>query len=290
MKYIFNLFYYYKDFDSLVAAFRSFITNLPFYGFAVVCIDHPVVRKLIDDIHERKVITYGIDSGDANITAYNISSDAYSSTFDVKINLPNMKCNAVIEGITIPTPGRHNVLNSLAAVAIGAELNFGIKTLKDGFKNFKGVKRRFTRVGEYKDALIIDDYAHHPVEVQATLATARHVANARNGRVVAIFQPHRYSRLKSLFADFVGCFKDADLLYITDVYSAGETAIEGFSGSSLVEETKKHKNTTEYIASHEQIPNIVKKVIKPQDLVVMMGAGSISIWANKLQEQLELLS
>lgn len=278
---------YYQDFTTLVAAFRSFIINLPFYGFAVVCIDHPVVRNLVSDIHERKIITYGIDSADANIIAFNISSDIDSSVFDVKINLPGMKCTAVIEGITIPTPGRHNILNSLAAIAIGAELDFGIQTLKNGFRKFAGVKRRFTKVGEYNGASIIDDYAHHPVEIEATLSTARIIADKQGGRVIAIFQPHRYSRLKSLFDDFIHCFGKADLLYITDIYSAGEAEIEGISSTSLLENIE--KSTTikaNYISSPKQIPIIIKDIVKSGDLIIMMGAGNITLWANKLADEL----
>ncbi len=282
---------YYQDFTTLISAFRSFIINLPFYGFAVVCIDHPVVRKLVSDVHERKIITYGIDSEDANITAFNISSNVNSSNFDVKINLPNMKCTATIEKITIPTPGRHNVLNSLAAIAIGAELDFGIQTLKNGFKKFAGVKRRFTKVGEYNGALIIDDYAHHPVEIQATLSTANIIAEKQGGRVIAIFQPHRYSRLKSLFNDFIHCFDDADLIYITDIYSAGEVEIEGISSNSLVKNIKKYTNkNVDYISSLEQIPTIIKDIIQAKDLIIMMGAGNITLWANNLQQQLSDLN
>ncbi|CAN0601196.1 unnamed protein product, partial [Ectocarpus sp. 12 AP-2014] len=197
---------YYNDFDTLKAAFKSFIRNLPFYGFGVACIDHPVVRELVDNITERRVITYGIDSADAQVIAYNIISNTYSSTFDVKIKQPNISGGTIIEHITIPTPGKHNVLNALAAISIGVELDFGLKVIKDGFKKFQGVKRRFTLVGKYNGAEIIDDYAHHPVEIEATLATARDVVSERKGRVISIFQPHRYTRLENLFSDYASCF------------------------------------------------------------------------------------
>lgn len=280
---------FYKDFDTLINAFRSFITNLPFYGFGVACMDHNIVRKLVSEIKDRKVITYGIDSDDVDVKAFNINCDISSSTFDVRINLPNFVGSTTIEQITIPTPGRHNVLNSLAAIAIGVELDFGIKVIKNGFKSFQGVKRRFTKICEYNGASIIDDYAHHPVEVRATLATAKGIASRQNGRVIAIFQPHRYSRLQHLFNDFATCFDDADMLYITDVYSAGEVSIEGLSGSNLVDKIKKdssHKNV-EFILDHKQIPQIVKDKCMNGDLIVMMGAGSISAWANQLPEQLK---
>lgn len=273
---------YYKDFDTLIAAFKSFIRNLPFYGFGVACVDHPIVRKLIDGLTERKVITYGIDSKDANIIAFNIRQDVSSSTFDVKLQLPNLNGAAVIENITIPTPGKHNVLNALAAIAIGVELDFGVKVIQEGFKNFQGVKRRFTRVCEYNGAEIIDDYAHHPVEVKATLATARVVAKARSGRVIAIFQPHRYSRLANLFADFTDCFAEADSAYIMDVYAAGEQQIEGASGKALAKAIEKTGVKCEFLDSHEKIAATISSIAKKGDIIVMMGAGSISNWANQL--------
>lgn len=279
---------FYKDFPSLINAFRRFITNLPFYGFGVACIDHPTVRELVTSITERKVITYGIDSKDAHIRAININCDISSSSFDIEIKLPNVNGSTTIEQVNIPTPGRHNILNSLAAIAVGVELDFGIKIIKNGFKNFQGVKRRFTKIGEYNGASIIDDYAHHPAEVMATLATAKSIADKQNGRVIAIFQPHRYSRLQYLFNDFTSCFKDADLLYITDVYSAGEKEIAGISGAELVNKiknTKSHSNV-EFIDSCEMITQIVKSVAQPRDLIIMMGAGSISSWANNLPQKL----
>lgn len=278
---------FYKNFDSLVAAFKSFITNLPFYGFGVLCLDHPVARKIFEEITERRIITYGIESEDANIRGYNIRSDISSSVFDVRIDLPSLKGVTVIEQISIPTPGKHNVLNSLAAIAIAAELDFGIKAIKNGFNHFAGVKRRFTRVCEYNGAEIIDDYAHHPVEIKATLATAKSIAEKRGSRVVAIFQPHRYSRVRDLFADFVTCFADADKLYILDIYAAGEALIDGISGSALVKAIKEKgengfESEPEFIAKAEDIAGTVKKEAKNGDLIVMMGAGSISSFAYNL--------
>lgn len=280
---------YYKDFDSLVRAFRSFIENLPFYGFAVACIDHPVVRNLVNSITKRQIITYGINSSDANIQAFNIHSDITMSTFDVKIDLQTVYGSTTIEKIVIPTPGVHNVLNALAAIAIAVELDFGIKVIKDGFKNFHGVSRRFTKTGEYNGAAIIDDYAHHPAEVEATLATARVIAHKKNGRVIAIFQPHRYSRLKYLFDEFAKCFYNADLLYITDVYSAGELQVEGASGPALVDKINNSDKApiANFISNKEEIVKIIKDNAKPGDLFVMMGAGNISTWANSLPNELK---
>ncbi|MFK7968019.1 MAG: UDP-N-acetylmuramate--L-alanine ligase [Rickettsiaceae bacterium] len=273
---------FYKDFPSLVNAFKSFITNLPFYGFAVLCVDHPVVRDISRQIMERRIITYGIESDDANVRAYNIKSDISSSTFDIEINLPNLEGTTIIEKISIPTPGKHNVLNSLAAIAIGLELDFGIKAIKNGFKYFEGVKRRFTKVCEYNGAEIIDDYAHHPVEIKAILATARSIADKRNNKVIAIFQPHRYSRVKDLFHDFIKCFSDSDKLYMLDIYGAGEAPIDGVSAPILIEEIKKLGLKAEFLESHEDISDIIMSNANKGDLIVMMGAGSISSWAYQL--------
>ncbi len=273
---------FYKDFSSLVSAFKSFVTNLPFYGFAVLCIDHPVVRDLSSQLTERRIITYGIESRDANIRAYNIKSDITSSTFDVEIKLPNVDGSTIIEQVSIPVPGKHNVLNSLAAIAIGAELDFGIKAIKNGFKYFEGVKRRFTKVCEYRGAEIIDDYAHHPVEIQATLATAKSIAEKRKSKVIAIFQPHRYSRVKDLFSDFTKCFADSDKLYIVDIYGAGEAPIDGINTAALIKEIAKSGMKPEFISDHEDIAGIIMSNVNEGDLVIMMGAGSISSWAHQL--------
>ena len=277
---------YYNDFDTLKAAFKNFIRNLPFYGFGVACIDHPVVRELIDNITERRVITYGIDSSDAQVIAYNIISDTYSSTFDVKIKQPNISGGTIIEHITIPTPGKHNVLNALAAISIGVELDFGLKVIKDGFKKFQGVKRRFTLVGKYNGAEIIDDYAHHPVEIEATLSTARDVVSKRKGRVISIFQPHRYTRLENLFSDFASCFSKSDKVYILDVFSAGDTPIEGINSKALVKAINANSIDAEYLAGYEDIATIVAAEAKEGDIVLMMGAGNITTWANQLPEKL----
>lgn len=278
---------YYKDFDTLKAAFKSFIRNLPFYGFGVACIDHPVVRELVDNITERRVITYGIESEDAQIVAYNITSDTYSSTFDIRIKQQNASGDTIIEHITIPTPGKHNVLNALSAIAIGIELDFGLKVIKNGFKNFQGVKRRFTLVGKYNGAEIIDDYAHHPVEIEATLSTAKDVVSKRKGRVISIFQPHRYTRLENLFSDFASCFAKSDKVYILDVFSAGDSPIEGINSKTLVKAINKNSVDAEYLANHEDITPVVATEAREGDIILMMGAGSITTWANQLPEKLE---
>ncbi|RYE06399.1 MAG: UDP-N-acetylmuramate--L-alanine ligase [Rickettsiaceae bacterium] len=275
---------FYKNFNSLVNAFKSFVTNLPFYGFAVACIDHPTVRQLVTDITERKILTYGIDSPDAHVQAFDINFNINSSTFNVKISLPNSAGSTTIEQVIIPTPGRHNVLNALAAITIAVELDFGIKTIKNGFRNFTGVKRRFTNTGEFNGASIIDDYAHHPVEVLATISTARSIANSQNGRVIAIFQPHRYSRMNYLIDEFASCFTEADIIYITEIYSAGESEIAGITSTNLVKKIKDNLPNREIklLASLEQIAIAIKETAKEGDIIIMMGAGSISTWANQL--------
>jgi UDP-N-acetylmuramate--alanine ligase len=248
-------------------------------------VDHPVVREISTQVTERRIITYGIESSDANIRAYNIKSDISSSSFDVVINLPNVIGTTTIEQISIPTPGKHNVLNSLAAIAISVELDFGIKAIKNGFKHFAGVKRRFTKVCEYNGAEIIDDYAHHPVEIKATLATAKSIAEKRKSRVIAIFQPHRYSRVKDLFHEFTTCFSDSDKLYVLDIYGAGEKPIDGITSQALIEEMVKLGARPEFIANPEYIAEIIKSNTNQGDLIVMMGAGSISSWAWQLPDK-----
>lgn len=279
---------YYHNFDNLLAAFKTFITNLPFYGFAVACADHPTVKKLTSEITTRKVITYGIDSGDANVKAFNIRSNVSSSTYDVRINLPRTEA-FVIENITLPTPGKHNILNSLAAIAIATELNFDIEVIKNGFQNFNGVKRRFTKVGEYNGSIIIDDYAHHPVEIAATLNTARDALQESKGKLIAIFQPHRYSRLENLFNDFANCFGVADSIYIVDVYSAGEKEIEGINSAELVKQIKNHHPNAHFISDIEKLPKLLHPTLSSGDLVLMMGAGSITYAAASMADKLRNL-
>lgn len=280
---------FYKDFDTLLNAFKNFITNLPFYGFGVLCIDHPVVRDISQEIHDRKIITYGIDSEDAHIRAVNICSDINSSSFDVQIRTPSSKGTTIIENIVVPTPGKHNVLNCLAAISIGVELDFGINIIKEGFRNFQGVKRRFSKVGSYNGAEIIDDYAHHPVEIEATLATARSIADKKQGKVISIFQPHRYTRLADLFKEFSRCFAVSDLVYIVDVFAAGEKPIAGISAKSLVKAINDTGQEANYLDSLSKIPNIIMEFAKENDLVMIMGAGNISVSANSVEQEIAII-
>lgn len=278
---------FYKDFDDLVASYREFITNTPFYGFAVLCADHPEVRKLASTITNREIILYGIDSQDANIRAHNIRFNNQTALFDVAVNLPRHDYIDNIQDISLHTMGKHNVLNSLAALAIGARLGLKNNALKNAFSNFAGVKRRFTKVGEYNGALIIDDYAHHPAEVQATLETARRVADQKNGRVLAIFQPHRFTRVKDLFGDFQHCFNHADVLYISDIYAAGEQPIDGISKDTMVESIRKlyPEFMVNSLHHHADLPGLIASYAKEGDVVIFMGAGNITHWAYDFAKQ-----
>lgn len=277
---------YYKDFETLYKSFKKFVTNLPFYGFAVCCADHPITKQLSEEITERKIITYGIDSSDVNVRAINIKSDISGSTFDVVINLPKNMINYVIEGLKLSIPGKHNILNSLSAIAVAAELDFGIKAIKAGLFNFKGVKRRFTKTGEVNNVSFIDDYAHHPEEIKVTIATAKTVTS-ENNRVITILQPHRYSRLASLFNEFIISLKNADVIYVSPVYSAGEEKIEDYDNNKLVIELKKAypDKKIEAINGEENIEGIFSTAL-PGDMLLFLGAGNISNWANGLSAKL----
>lgn len=279
---------HYQSFDNLKAAFRTFITNLPFYGFGVVCADHQVARELANSITERKIITYGIVSEDADVRAVNIRQSLSGSIFDVVVSGNVYGEIKQLKNIQLPTPGMHNVLNALAPIATALELGFAEKDILAGFESFDGVKRRFTLTGEYNGVKFIDDYAHHPEEVKAILQTAQSVAKQSNGRVIAIFQPHRYSRLQSLFNEFVHCFKDSDILYIADVYGAGEPPIDKLGKELLVNAIKQSNahHDPRVLISPDDLPEIIKTYAKPNDIVIFMGAGSITYWANDIVNKL----
>lgn len=274
---------HYNSFDNLMDTFKNFITNLPFDGFAVMCMDNENARKIANNIIERKIITYGIEEDDANIKAFNIRKDNFSSIFDVEIRLPR-KAPFFIHDIEISIPGKHNILNALSSIAIGANLEFPIKVIKNAFKDFQGVKRRFTRISEYNGAQIIDDYAHHPNEILATLEAAKNIATKSQGKIYAIYQPHRYTRLQNLFEEFTDCFKEADELYIMDVFEAGEQAIPGSESSDLI-------NAIKYLQA-KPLNNIdemleVAKKLSPNDILLFMGAGTITNLAHQLAEKLQ---
>jgi UDP-N-acetylmuramate--alanine ligase len=281
---------YWGSFDALRTGFRTFIENLPFYGLAVLCNDHPEVRNLVKTVTDRRIITYAVDH-EAGIVATNIRSQLTGSTFDVKISASVSGGKAyTLKNVHLPVPGRHNVQNSLAAIAIGLELKFGDDVIRDGFKKFAGVKRRFTRTGIVDGITVIDDYGHHPEEIKATLKTARDVLKGSKGRVIAVVQPHRYSRLNSLFQQFCTCFKDADKVVVSEVYPAGEKPIPGVTGEALVDGLKAQKKEALFLESPEKLPALIRKVAKSGDMVICLGAGSITAWANQLPSQMSKLS
>jgi len=278
---------YYKDFENLLSYFKKFITNLPFYGFAIACIDNDTTRKLISQIVERKVITYGIDSQDANVRAYHIRQNHFSSTFNVSIEIPR-KLQMDIKDITLPTPGIHNILNALPCISVAAMLDFKERDIQNSLTNFEGVKRRFTKICEYNEALVIDDYAHHPEEIKATLEAAKQIVRETGGKIRAIFQPHRYSRLKDLFEEFTNCFFGVSELYIMEVYPAGEKPISGFESKDLITEIlQKNKNLTVSSLSTIEAAQKVAHNLSKGDIMLFMGAGNITHMANDLGKILE---
>ncbi len=285
---------YYGTFDKVKEAYRSFVTNLPFYGFGVMCFDHPVVREIGSTITDRKVISYGLDSIDVDFRAVNIVPNEKGSTFDVEISPRYANAKKLeftkISGINIGIHGRHNVSNSLSAIAIGIEKGFDPEIIKTAFENFGGVKRRFTTTGVVNGITIIDDYAHHPVEIKATLNTARHIANLRGSNVIAVMQPHRYTRLNDLMTEFSQAFGDADHVFISDVYSAGENPIQNVNADVLVEKIKSTgKNNVAKLESPDILASTINNLAKSNDLVVLLGAGNITKWAYDLPKQIEKL-
>lgn len=279
---------FYQNFDNLLGAFKTYLLNIPFYGFAVCCIDHENVRKLTSQIIGREIITYGIDSEDADIRAFNIREKIDGSYFSVSVNLPKHSTRYVINDIFLSTPGRHNILNSLAGIAVAAELDLGVKSILNGLSNFKGVKRRFTKTGEFSGITFIDDYAHHPSEIDATLSTAKSVlSNGSKGKLIAVFQPHRYSRLSNLFEDFVKSLSIADEIYISKVYSAGEEKIGDYDHHKLSNEIKKilPNKFIQAFEGEEDVRDIIMERSNFGDLVIFMGAGDITNWAYNIPSQ-----
>jgi UDP-N-acetylmuramate--alanine ligase len=269
---------HYGDVQALRDGFEAFVSNIPFYGAFVACIDHPEVQSLVGRVTDRRVVTYGT-SRQADIRAENVAYVDGHMRFDVALRDGERQ-----DGMLIPMPGEHNVLNALAAIAAARELKIGFDDIRSGLGAFNGVRRRFTRVGTWNGATIIDDYGHHPVEIAAVLKAAR---AATKGAVIAIHQPHRYSRLHDLFDQFCGCFNDADVVAITDVYSAGEEPIEGVSRDALVGGLRAHGHRAAHaLRAPDGLAEFVVRHARPGDLVVCLGAGSISAWANALPGEL----
>lgn len=279
---------HYGSFDNVRAAYRQFVHNLPFYGYAVLCIDHPEVQSMISEITDRKVITYGFNP-QADIRATNINITLDGSTFDVTI-APQNNGGQVLElkDVFLPALGEHNVLNSLAAIGIAQEMGVAPALMKKGLESFTGVKRRFTKTGVVKEISVIDDYAHHPTEIETVLKTARKALSESKGRVIAVMQPHRYSRLHDLFDGFCTCFNDADSVIIADVYAAGESPIEGADKDGLVAGIRAHGHRdVRPLPNKADLAQMVSELAKPGDFVICMGAGDITAWAYALPDQLE---
>jgi UDP-N-acetylmuramate--alanine ligase len=270
---------FYGDFDALKAAFRTFVDSIPFYGFGTLCIDHPEVQALIPHLSDRKIVTYGLGPV-ANVRGENVTLDISGARFDVAISDRVTGGERRIEDIQIPMFGHHNVLNALGAIAVAAELGVDDATIRDGLARFTGVKRRFTKTGEVDGITVIDDYGHHPVEISAVLKAAR---SAARGRVIAVVQPHRYSRLKALFEEFCTCFNDADHVVVADVYPAGEAPLENFDRDALINGLHAHGHSqVTALLSPKHLAAVIDDVAEPGDLVVCLGAGNITAWAQAL--------
>jgi len=281
---------YYGTFDAAKAAFHTFLTNIPFYGFAVLCTDHPEVQALAARVADRRIITYGTNP-QADVCASNIRSGADGETFDVGIVSRVSGTVRTIKNILLSMHGEHNVRNALATIAIANELKLSDEVIISALGNFEGVKRRFTKTGEGLGMTVIDDYGHHPVEIAATLKAARAAQSAGKGRVIAVVQPHRYTRLRDLFNEFCTCFNDADIVVVADVYSAGEEPIDNISADKLAEGLRSagHRHVVK-LESPEQLAQTVAKVGQAGDMVVCLGAGSVTKWAYALPGDLKKLS
>ena len=278
---------HYGNFDAVRAAFRQFVENVPFYGFGVLCLDHPEVQALVGRIEDRKIVTYG-ENPQADVRFMNVRIDGPRSIFDVEIRRRRTGQVIRLDNLVMPMPGRHNISNATAAIAVANRLGMSSEDIAKGLASFGGVKRRFTLTGEWDGVQIFDDYGHHPVEIKAVLRAAR---EACKGRVIAVHQPHRYSRLSSLFEEFASCFNDADSIFLAPVYAAGEDPIEGMNSETLVSRIKSggHRDAR-FLSSPELLPEMVAEIAKPGDFVVLLGAGSITYWAAALPKQLESLS
>ena len=273
---------HYGSFDAVKQAFVEFIENVPFYGAAVLCIDHPEVQAVIPKIRDRRVITYGF-SAQADVRGENVTPIPGGNRFDVAIRQRDGTVRR-IESIELPMPGRHNVQNSLAAIAVAVEMACSDVVIQTGFAKFTGVKRRFTKVGEVDGITVIDDYAHHPVEIRAVLSAAREGVQAETGaRVIAVVQPHRYTRLRDHLEEFQAAFNDADIVYATPVYAAGEQPIEGIDSAVMVAGMKARGHRfAQVIADQDALATTLSEVAQPGDMVVCLGAGDITKWAAGL--------
>ena len=270
---------HYGSFDNLRNAFDTFVENIPFYGFAALCIDHPEVQAMIPRVADRRVMTYGF-SPQADVRATDVHSGPDGARFNVTIADRKSGTSRRIDGLRLPMMGDHNVQNALAAIAIANEMDVEDDVLRRSLAAFKGVKRRFTHTGEVDGITVIDDYGHHPVEIAAVLRAAR---SATQRNVIAVVQPHRYSRLRDLYEGFCTCFNDADTVLVADVYAAGEAPIEGFDRDHLVAglRARGHREVIP-LTNPDDLVSVINDLARPGDMVICLGAGSITQWANSL--------
>jgi len=276
---------HYGDFEAVKKAFRDFVENIPFYGFAAVCTDHAEVQAMAARVENRRLVTYGVNP-QAEVRAENITMGPDGAHYDAVIR-PHDGDPIRYADLHLPMAGQHNVLNSLAAVAVARELGLGEDAIRKGLKEFGGVKRRFTTTGVANGVRVVDDYGHHPVEIASVLKAARAVTS---GKVIAVVQPHRYTRLRDLFDDFCACFADADTVLVADVYPAGEQPIDGVNRDSLVEGLRRYGHRRALaLASPQALAGLVREESASGDLVVLLGAGDITSWAYALPGQLEAL-
>lgn len=277
---------HYRTIEALRHAFQTFVENSPFYGFAALCIDHPEVAAMIGRINDRRLLAYGF-SPQADVRALNLRFADGASQYDVQVSDRVKGSSRLIQRLRLPMPGEHNVQNSLAAIAVARELGISDDMIRSALQGFAGVKRRFTKTGVWNGITIIDDYGHHPVEIAAVMKAARQAAL---GKIIAVVQPHRYTRLRDLFNDFSTCLHGADTVVVSDVYAAGEGPINGISRDTLIDSMRSHGHRHVVpLNSPDDLPALIRDLARPLDYVVCLGAGSITNWANALPGQLERL-
>jgi UDP-N-acetylmuramate--alanine ligase len=278
---------HFKTFEAVQDAFRAFVENVPFYGFAVMCMDHPVVQTLIGRTEDRRIVTYG-ENPHAEVRLADLSHAGGTSLFTILFSDRAGNFVHQIEKIALPMPGRHNALNAAAAIAVARELGIGDDVIRSALANFGGVRRRFTRTGIWNGVTIIDDYGHHPVEIAAVLKAAR---ESTKGKVIAVMQPHRYTRLAALFEQFCTCFNDADAVIVAPVYPAGEAPIEGSDRDGLVQGLHNYGHRQVFpLGAPDKLAGLVASMAEPGDYVVCLGAGSITQWAYALPGELAAFS
>ncbi|ALR20496.1 MULTISPECIES: UDP-N-acetylmuramate--L-alanine ligase [Sphingobium] len=278
---------HYGNFDAVKDAFVEFVENVPFYGAAILCLDHPEVQAILPRVQDRRIVTYGF-SAQADIRGENVQPIPGGNRFDVQIRERDGSVRR-IDGVEMPMPGRHNVLNAMAAIGVALHMGIDDATIQTGFAKFGGVKRRFTKVGEIPAgqgvATVIDDYGHHPVEIRAVLAAAREGLQGAGsgGRVIAVVQPHRFTRLRDLMDEFQQAFNDADIVYAAPVYPAGEQPIEGVDSSALVEGLKRRGHrAASTVEGADDLARVIATDVRADDMIVCLGAGDITKWAAGL--------